>query len=65
MGVGDFNKKHETIKEIKKLENIKIIKICSGYEHSFAISDSNDIFGWGNNYYGQLGFNDYKNRNLP
>ena len=47
------------------LEDKKIIKIFSGYDHCLAISDSGVIYGWGLNERGQLGLNDKINRNSP
>jgi len=59
-------KNHNKFEEIKTLENIKIIKIYSGFYHSFALSNTGIIYGWGNNVFGQLGHDwDNKSRNLP
>lgn len=38
------------------ISNIKEL-IC-GYNHSMALTESNEIYGWGSNYYRQLGFTD-------
>jgi alpha-tubulin suppressor-like RCC1 family protein len=39
------------------LKNITIIKIKADHaNHNLALSDSGEVFSWGNNDYGQLGF---------
>ena len=40
--------------QIPALEGLKIINIAAGNWHSFAITDSGDLCGWGWNNYGQL-----------
>lgn len=32
----------------------KIIKITSGYYHNFALSEGNNVYGWGSNNYSQI-----------
>jgi hypothetical protein len=36
-------------------ESEKIVMISCGYEHSLALTESGRVFGWGKNYFGQLG----------
>jgi hypothetical protein len=38
-------------------ENEKIVMISCGERHSLALTDSGRVFGWGHNFYGQLGVN--------
>jgi alpha-tubulin suppressor-like RCC1 family protein len=38
-------------------ENEKIVMISCGFEHSLALTESGRVFGWGHNFYGQLGVN--------
>jgi hypothetical protein len=38
-------------------ENDKIVMISCGKEHSLALTESGGVFGWGHNYWGQLGVN--------
>ncbi|EEB13666.1 uvb-resistance protein uvr8, putative [Pediculus humanus corporis] len=40
--------------QIPALEGLKVINIAAGNWHSFAITDSGDLCGWGWNNYGQL-----------
>ena len=43
----------EEIFELSKL-NEKIIQVCCGFKHAMALSSKNNVYGWGNNSYGQL-----------
>ena len=42
-----------------------IIQFYSGSGHVIAISQSGQVFSWGNNYYGQLGDGTYDNKTIP
>jgi hypothetical protein len=47
-------------------ENEKIVMISCGLRHSLALTESGRVFGWGNNYWGQLGVdNGVENSNEP
>jgi alpha-tubulin suppressor-like RCC1 family protein len=50
---GDFNEK--MIKQIEHFENIFIVDVVCGSNHCLSISNKGEIFGWGNNAYGQIG----------
>ncbi|KAM7357848.1 HECT and RLD domain containing E3 ubiquitin ligase 4 isoform 2-T4 [Cochliomyia hominivorax] len=50
---------------ITALQGIPIAYITCGGNHSFVISKSGAVFGWGRNNCGQLGLNDYVNRSYP
>lgn len=50
---------------ITALQGIPIAYITCGGNHSFVISKSGAVFGWGRNNCGQLGLNDYVNRCYP
>lgn len=43
---------------LKSLAGIPLAKITAGGDHSFALSLSGAVFGWGKNKAGQLGLND-------
>lgn len=43
---------------LKSLAGIPLAKIMAGGDHSFALSLSGAVFGWGKNKAGQLGLND-------
>ncbi|KAL0272513.1 UNVERIFIED_CONTAM: hypothetical protein PYX00_005450 [Menopon gallinae] len=50
---------------VKSLVGIPIAFIACGANHSFAVSKSGAIYGWGKNDYGQLGLNDEVDRLYP
>ena len=43
----------EEIYEVTKL-NEKIIQISCGFKHAIILTNNNNVYGWGNNSYGQL-----------
>lgn len=43
---------------LKSLAGIPLAQITAGGDHSFALSLSGAVFGWGKNRAGQLGLND-------
>jgi alpha-tubulin suppressor-like RCC1 family protein len=43
------------IKQIDYFKNILIVDIVCGFCHCLSISNKGDIFGWGNNKFGQIG----------
>lgn len=43
---------------LKSLLGIPLAQITAGGDHSFALSLSGAVFGWGKNRAGQLGLND-------
>ncbi|GAB1864138.1 RCC1 and BTB domain-containing protein 1 [Camponotus japonicus] len=51
---------------ITSLENVKIVKIVCGSEHSLALTSKGKIYSWGNNCKGQLGHGErFKLRRAP
>ncbi|XP_053714257.1 probable E3 ubiquitin-protein ligase HERC3 [Synchiropus splendidus] len=50
---------------LKSLAGIPLAQITAGGDHSFALSLSGAVFGWGKNSAGQLGLNDKQNRAVP
>lgn len=50
---------------LKSLAGIPLAKITAGGDHSFALSLSGAVFGWGKNKAGQLGLNDKQDRPVP
>uniref|UniRef100_A0A1Q3F9S7 Putative hect e3 ubiquitin ligase n=1 Tax=Culex tarsalis TaxID=7177 RepID=A0A1Q3F9S7_CULTA len=65
LGLGTTGKKVPTATLIKSLAGIPIAFIACGGNHSFAVSKSGAIFGWGKNTFGQLGLNDLDSRCYP
>lgn len=57
LGHGDLTSLHEPT-EVEALAGLKIIKISAGGWHSFALSESGDLYAWGWNDAGQLGVKD-------
>lgn len=56
--VGLPNNKLDAIPNFGIINNFhmeKIIDIACGWNHSFALTDCGEIYGWGSNQYGQLG----------
>ncbi|XP_058497192.1 probable E3 ubiquitin-protein ligase HERC3 [Solea solea] len=50
---------------LKSLAGIPLAQITAGGDHSFALSLSGAVFGWGKNRAGQLGLNDRQDRAVP
>lgn len=50
---------------IKSLQGVPIAFICCGANHSFAVTKSGAVFGFGKNLFGQLGLNDTLSRQFP
>lgn len=46
------------------MENVKIVELLCGSSHTMAITNTNEVYTWGYNKYGQLGLgdNDYPSR---
>ncbi|XP_072439989.1 probable E3 ubiquitin-protein ligase HERC3 [Chiloscyllium punctatum] len=47
------------------LPGMPVAQITAGGEHSFALSLSGTVFGWGRNNHGQLGLKDTEDRYIP
>ncbi|KAM4704547.1 putative E3 ubiquitin-protein ligase HERC4 isoform 2-T2 [Rhinophrynus dorsalis] len=65
LGLGFEVKKETTPKHIKSLTGIPFAQIAAGGAHSFVLTLSGAIFGWGRNKFGQLGLNDETDRFVP
>ncbi|XP_061545693.1 probable E3 ubiquitin-protein ligase HERC4 [Phycodurus eques] len=50
---------------IQSLQGIPFAQISGGGAHSFALTLSGAVFGWGRNKFGQLGLNDSNDRCFP
>ncbi|QLZ69150.1 hypothetical protein FOLKNPGA_01932 [Legionella sp. PC1000] len=55
LGLGNFLENASTPELIQELADKKIMSIFAGGDHSFCISDHNEIYGFGWNEFGQLG----------
>ncbi|XP_031633255.1 probable E3 ubiquitin-protein ligase HERC4 isoform X3 [Contarinia nasturtii] len=65
LGIGNAEKKVVNPVKIDSLNGIPIAFIACGGYHSFAISKSGAVFGWGKNNWGQLGVGDEQPRYFP
>ncbi|XP_052871929.1 probable E3 ubiquitin-protein ligase HERC4 isoform X2 [Anopheles cruzii] len=65
LGVGTTNEKVAIPTLVVSLAGVPIAFIACGGNHSFAVSKSGAIFGWGKNTFGQLGLNDLNSRSFP
>ncbi|XP_051982239.1 probable E3 ubiquitin-protein ligase HERC4 [Xyrauchen texanus] len=54
-----------TAQHVQSLSGIPLAQISAGGDHSFALSLSGAVFGWGKNNCGQLGLGDTKDRHVP
>uniref|UniRef100_A0A8B9JSP5 Si:ch73-190m4.1 n=1 Tax=Astyanax mexicanus TaxID=7994 RepID=A0A8B9JSP5_ASTMX len=50
---------------LRSLRGIPLAQISAGGDHSFALSLSGTVFGWGRNNAGQLGLGNAENRSTP
>ncbi|NXO01064.1 HERC4 ligase, partial [Rhinopomastus cyanomelas] len=65
LGLGYEYKKQTSPHLIKSLLGIPFAQIAAGGAHSFVLTLSGAIFGWGRNKFGQLGLNDDNDRYVP
>lgn len=65
LGIGTNTPYEATPTVIKALSGIPIAQIACGSNHTFAVSKSGAVFGWGKNLYGQLGLNDTSSKSYP
>lgn len=65
LGFGYEMKNEASPRPIKSLSGIPFSQVAAGGAHSFALTLSGAIFGWGRNKFGQLGLNDETDRYAP
>uniref|UniRef100_A0ABI7Z6G2 HECT domain-containing protein n=3 Tax=Felidae TaxID=9681 RepID=A0ABI7Z6G2_FELCA len=65
LGLGIDCKKQASPQLIKSLLGIPFMQVAAGGAHSFVLTLSGAIFGWGRNKFGQLGLNDENDRYVP
>lgn len=58
LGLGMHGPSISTPQIIQSLQGIPFAQLSAGGAHSFAITLSGAVFGWGRNKFGQLGLND-------
>ncbi|XP_072939555.1 probable E3 ubiquitin-protein ligase HERC4 isoform X2 [Epargyreus clarus] len=64
-GLGTITNKETTPQPITSLLGVPIALIACGSNHTFVLSKSGAVFGWGKNSHGQLGLQDRENRCYP
>ncbi|XP_063074747.1 probable E3 ubiquitin-protein ligase HERC3 isoform X2 [Engraulis encrasicolus] len=65
LGLGKGEPSTLSPQPLKSLAGIPLSQISAGGDHSFALSLSGAVFGWGKNTAGQLGLNDEQDRAVP
>lgn len=65
LGLGSENEKVTKPTLVKSLQGIPIAHISCGANHSFILSTSGSIYGFGKNIFGQLGIGDIVSRPFP
>ncbi|XP_063773192.1 probable E3 ubiquitin-protein ligase HERC3 isoform X2 [Pseudophryne corroboree] len=65
LGLGQGLSSQSIPQRVKALEGIPLAQVTAGGYHSFALSLSGAVFGWGKNSSGQLGLNDEQVRVCP
>ncbi|XP_038648655.1 probable E3 ubiquitin-protein ligase HERC3 [Scyliorhinus canicula] len=65
LGLGKGYSSQTSPQCVKSLTGIPLAQIATGGMHSFTLSLSGAVFGWGRNNCGQLGLSDDKDRDVP
>lgn len=62
LGLGKEFPSQASPQRVRSLEGIPLAQVAAGGAHSFALSLSGAVFGWGMNNAGQLGLSDEEGR---
>lgn len=65
LGIGTTTPSEPSPSIVNALAGIPIAQIACGSNHTFAVSKSGAVFGWGKNSSGQLGLNDTLSKSFP
>ncbi|XP_015266275.1 PREDICTED: probable E3 ubiquitin-protein ligase HERC3 [Gekko japonicus] len=65
LGLGKEFPSQPSPQRVKSLDGIPLAQVAAGGAHSFALSLSGAVFGWGKNSSGQLGLSDERDRESP
>ncbi|CAL8358068.1 unnamed protein product [Boreogadus saida] len=65
LGLGTDRQGLPTPQHVQSLQGIPFSQVTAGGAHSFALTQSGAVFGWGRNKFGQLGLNDNNDRHSP
>ncbi|KAI5632182.1 regulator of chromosome condensation (RCC1) repeat domain-containing protein [Phthorimaea operculella] len=64
-GLGTMTSKETKPQLVASLQGIPIALIACGHNHTFALSKSGAVYGWGRNTHGQLGLQDRESKCYP
>eukprot|EP00794_Sanderia_malayensis_P012026 gene12026-13267_t len=65
LGTGEERDFSTTPTEVSSLSQLPIYLLAAGGAHSFVLTISGTLFGWGKNQFGQLGLGDEEDRKVP
>ncbi|XP_050971397.1 probable E3 ubiquitin-protein ligase HERC4 [Labeo rohita] len=65
LGLGKDHPSSPSPQHVESLSGIPVAQISAGGDHSFVLSLSGVVFGWGKNSAGQLGLGDTTDRHVP
>ncbi|KAA0721991.1 putative E3 ubiquitin-protein ligase HERC3 [Triplophysa tibetana] len=65
LGLGEGRSGSQTPQHVQCLDGVPLAQISAGGDHSFVLSLSGVVFGWGKNSSGQLGLGDTTDRCVP
>ncbi|KAA0721994.1 putative E3 ubiquitin-protein ligase HERC4 [Triplophysa tibetana] len=65
LGLGEGRSGSQTPQHVQFLDGVPLAQISAGGDHSFVLSLSGVVFGWGKNSSGQLGLGDTRDRHVP
>uniref|UniRef100_A0A8D9ALL9 Probable E3 ubiquitin-protein ligase HERC4 n=2 Tax=Cacopsylla melanoneura TaxID=428564 RepID=A0A8D9ALL9_9HEMI len=51
------NKPVPSPRRVKGLASITVVQACAGYSHCLVLTNTGELYSWGNNEYGQIGTN--------
>ena len=50
---------------VATLQGKRVVQVSAGMQHSLVLTDSGDVYSFGNGYYGRLGHGNEEQRKLP
>ncbi|XP_056619314.1 probable E3 ubiquitin-protein ligase HERC3 [Triplophysa dalaica] len=65
LGLGEGRSGSQTPQHVQCLDGVPLAQISAGGDHSFVLSLSGVVLGWGKNSSGQLGLGDTTDRHVP
>ncbi|CAL9697113.1 unnamed protein product [Knipowitschia caucasica] len=65
LGLGPDVPSATSVVQVQSLSDLPLVQVAAGADHSFSLSLSGALFGWGSNSCGQLGLGDTTDRHSP